>query len=301
MALALMAASGYQPQNALSQDTIDPMVRIDIYFGVCPNIDAGPGVWAPWVQSVMGVLDDKQVPASSITPNQFHQITFGIWPYLCVADATALANNTGIWLAEFIPNSPQRGNGISPPCRVISTNTTFTLDDLTITTWFWNVAGSTNISIFDRYYPEARGKTADGAIVDSGPTSQQIKWFNFVGRRKAYTVHDQAGLDLIRDYVLTAVSGMSAKVELRRGGVVVARRQVDLPFKATTAPRLLIVRGAADTASLTVTGRANQYYRLQTSSLMSAWRDYGLPVLSGSPVTITTSCDQQFFRAVQRP
>lgn len=298
MALALIAASGIQAQAA---DVIDPSVQIDIYFAVCPAIEAGPAVWGPRVQSDQDFLNNQSAQAPAIVPDRFHQITLGAWQYLCVDDATSLANNTGMWLGQLVPGSAQRGNGISAPCRVISPNFTFSLDDLTITTWLWNVAGSTNVSTFDRYYPEAWGKTVNGTMIDSGPTSQQCSKFGYVGWRKSFTAHDQPGLNLISNYVKVAISGMSSMVELRRGGVVVARRQVDLPFSADAAQLAITQQGGSGATTLTVQGKANQFYGLQSSSDLKTWLPFGTPVLSGSPATVAKIGGYQFVRALQGP
>lgn len=255
-------------------DQIDPSVQIRIYASVCPAIEAGNPVWDTYAGNVQSFWSGTTREGAGIDPQWFYAITRGRWQEICV-DTTG---QFPMWLGVPTPGGAQRGSGISFPVDIKSPNTTFSLDGVVFTLWSWDAPNSLGYSpTFSRYYPELRG-LKDGITITSGSSSAQVNELQYVGSRVAYDARNQAGLDAVRNYV-SGVSGygVSCKVELMRGGFVVARAQLDIPFNPSPA-RLIQL----DKDMLYIGEIPNRQYRVEGTATPTA--PHWLPLGDGLPV-----------------
>jgi len=273
-------------------DQIDPSIGIGQYLTACPAIESGPAVWTPWVNSVQDTLAHGTPPATNLVFDKFYPITGAFpegWRLMCV-DTTG---QVGIEFGNLVPGSVQRGMGVCSPFWIISSNNVpFTLDDVIITSWL-NTAGSTKVASFASYFPEALGVKADGTQVTSGATSQAVVGFQYVGYRRSFAAKDQAGLNVIKNYVNANVTSATWEVVLMRAGIVVARKQITLPFVQSNFVMGISRNGAV------VLGGPNQQYQVFFSDILPGnWQSLGLPVFSGDLVPVSSS-GMRFYKASQ--
>ena len=151
---------------------------------------------------------------------------------------------------------------------------------------------------FDRYFPEIKGFQGS-SVFQTEPSTTEVNGINYVGPRAAYKASNAAGLLTISNYVAGLSNfGVTCRVLLRRGGVVVGRAQLDVPFGTN------LFRVLQSPTSVSVNGSATQQYFLETSDtlLPGSWQPYGdgLPVFGGVAVSKNQSQSMKFFRAVQK-
>ncbi len=265
-------------------------INIKVHANVCPAIEAGPTVWNPYVATAQGFWEGAS-ETPTITPAGFHAITAGDWRYLCLSPTGSFP----MWLGSATPGGQQWGNGIAWAFEITTTGADLVaLADvkITIRSWdFFNSLGSTQT--WATYFPEVKGTTSGGASLVSGPSTVQAKTIRSVGPRSAYAANSQSGVNTIRDFV-TSTFGISCLIEVKQNGIVVAAKQLDIPF----GPEPVTLTQVSSSV-VRVNGNSNEQYRLEwATSPAGPWQSFGLPVSPGN-VSITPASSSKFYRAFQ--
>ena len=277
----------------LQAQTLDPSTTVKMYATVCPALFVvEEGVRVPFTQNVKGFLAGTLSEFPEVIPIGFHAITSASWRYVC-------SGNFPLWLGEPTPGA-QRGNGILCPFKVVFSKPTV-VSDIKISYYTWDFQGKRTDTIglwvtrFDGY---TFGVSSSGGILMSGYlTNTPLKEIRSVGMSFSYNTDSLEEIEKLKtNSCFLQVAGLSCVVEVSQGETLLARGQIDLPFNPE--PARLQVNGS----SIRVDGITNQQYRLQSKSMLapSSWQTIGLPIFSGSDVSMSDTADTaSMFRVFQ--
>jgi hypothetical protein len=270
---------------------IDPNITLELFSAVFPS--AGLTVPTSFTESVNDFWKNG-TEAAFLNTNTVRMVTAGNWRYVCV-------NDTQIpffyWLGQ--PGGVVQGNWQGGPFRakVRPGGIPISIDEFVFTAHLWDNAHALNkVERIPQYFREYRGKRADGSEDMSGPGSADYFEIRGIGQRIAFKATNPGEIGVVEAYA-PEMKGATFIVEIVRGGVIIARAQVDVPFDPTQSISLQISRGL-----VFITGLANQQYRLEATSSFSptSWQSVGSPVSAGN-VPIIFAGNYRFFRALQGP
>lgn len=280
----------------LRAQALDPSVEVTMYATVCPALfEAGETVWAPFATHTKGFLAGTVFELPTISPLGFHAITSASWRYVCVSSSSEFP----LWLGE--PTlGVQRGNAITCPFRITFSQPTL-VSHLMISYETWDKEGKRSGTVsglrITQFWDDTFGISSTGGTLTGYLTNTPLREVRSVGIRFTYLVDNQAGIEALLECPnFKQMAGLSCIVEVFHGETLLARGQIDLPFNPE--PARLQVNGS----SIRVDGATNQQYRLQSKSMLapSSWQTIGLPIFSGSDVSMSdTANTASMFRVFQ--